>query len=102
MLAFHLLRTFGVNPGRALQNDYPPLPALEQDAMPSRVYIRYATAEDAKAAVAIFNKRTLDGNVIKAVLVPEEEWQGSRGGQWVTRHSSIAGIPLPGGSGLAR
>ncbi|RMZ55170.1 hypothetical protein APUTEX25_005448 [Auxenochlorella protothecoides] len=82
--------------GRVEEVAVPAPPTSIQDAMPARVYIRYATPEDAKAAVAIFNKRTLDGNVIKAVLVPDEEWQDSRAGQWVTRHSSIAGIPLPG------
>ena len=74
----------------------PEPPPGVQDGMPGRVYVRYASPADAKAAVAIFHGRTLDDNVIKTVLVPDDEWDGSRGGAWVSRHSSIAGIPLPG------
>lgn len=74
----------------------PEPPASIQVRMPSRVYIRYSTPEDAKAAIAIFNGRTLDDNMIKAVLVTDDEWEASRGGAWADRQSSIAGIPLPG------
>ncbi|KAL4432874.1 hypothetical protein ABPG77_008200 [Micractinium sp. CCAP 211/92] len=67
-----------------------------QDLMPGRCYIRYNTPEDAAKGQLAFHTRTLDDNVIKALFVPEEEFSRAQGGEWVFKHSGVAGIPLPG------
>lgn len=67
-----------------------------QDLMPGRCYIRYASPEDAAKGQLAFHTRTLDDHVIKASFVPEEEYSRAQGGEWVLKHSGVAGIPLPG------
>ncbi|KAI7840349.1 hypothetical protein COHA_006131 [Chlorella ohadii] len=70
--------------------------AQVQDLMPGRCYIKYGSVEDAKKGHAVFHGRTLDGNVIKASYVPEDEYSRAAAGEWVSKASNVAGIPLPG------
>jgi splicing factor U2AF subunit len=77
----------------------PPTPAV-QDLMPGRCYVKYATSQDAEKGKAVFEGRTLDGNAIKASFVLEEEWQRAAAGEWVSKQSGVAGIPLPGLYGI--
>ncbi|EFN58712.1 hypothetical protein CHLNCDRAFT_50180 [Chlorella variabilis] len=74
----------------------PPPTAWVQDLMPGRCYIKYETAEDAQKGKVVFDGRTLDGNTIKAMFVQEEEFQRAAAGEWVSKQSGVAGIPLPG------
>ena len=74
----------------------PPPPSSVQDRGPGRAYILYNTVEDATKGQKIFHTRTLDDSSIKAFYVQTEEFEVAKRGEWVLRHASVAGIPLPG------
>lgn len=67
-----------------------------QDLMPGRCYVRFGTPEEAQKGKLVFDGRTLDDNVIKAGYVSEEEYARAAAGEWVSKQSGVAGIPLPG------
>ncbi|PSC72638.1 splicing factor u2af 65 kda [Micractinium conductrix] len=74
-----------------------PTPTAQvQDLMPGRCYIKYASPEDCAKGQLVFHSRTLDDNAIKAGYVLEEEYQRAASGEWVPKHSGVAGMPLPG------
>lgn len=74
----------------------PSPPETAQDRGAARAYILYKTIEDAQKAQKIFNKRTLNDNVIRARFVSEGEFDKAQNNEWTARHQDIAGVSLPG------
>ena len=85
---------------------------------PGRVYVRFATPEEAKKARDVFHGRQFDGNSIVAKYVPEEEFDRVSGGAWLgggggggalpgpppasaaAAPAAVAAAPAPGGPGF--
>jgi len=70
-----------------------------------RVYLEYATVEDAKKGRDVFHTRTLNDSFIYARFVSQDEFEKAKKGEWVDRTpsaTSTSGLDLPGLYTLAR
>ncbi len=71
--------------------------AWEEDTLPGRVYVKYASVEDALKGKKVFHTRTLNGNRIYARNVTQDEYTRACKGAWVDRKKIHHGkVELPG------
>lgn len=83
--------------GTVVEVSVPSPPKAWADSLPGRVYIKYASVEDASKAKKIFDTRTLNGNRIYARGVTHDEFARARKGAWVDRKKIHHGkVDLPG------
>ena len=68
--------------GTVLGVAVPKPPAGISHHVGGRVYVRFATPDEAKKAKDVFNGRQFDGNTINAKSAPEEEFDRANAGQW--------------------
>jgi hypothetical protein len=83
--------------GKVTEVIVPPPPRAWDDPLPGRLYVHYASADDAQRAKQVFHTRTLNGNSIYARCVSEDEYSRARKGAWVDRKKIHHGkVELPG------
>ncbi|KAK9824055.1 hypothetical protein WJX72_007388 [[Myrmecia] bisecta] len=72
----------------------PPPPLSLADNQPGRVYVKFAAPGEAQKAKDVFQGRQFDGNVIKAALSSDEDFQKAQQGEWIMAPGSSP-LPLP-------
>ena len=62
-------------------------PISISDSEGSRVFVKFSTHEEAKAAKNAFNGREFDGNAITAMLASEDDYNKAMQGEWTGQYA---------------
>ena len=62
-------------------------PISISDSEGSRVFVKFLTHEEAKAAKNAFNGREFDGNAITATLASEDDYNKAMQGEWTGQYA---------------